>query len=275
MAGRRRNDLTGMVIGFWKVVEYVGGKKCKYRCECVCGSIKDVNSESLRSGLSASCGCKRNIIDISGHRFNNLVVVSYLGNGGWLCLCDCGNEAIVNTYKLKSGEIKGCGCGRLSKDTKINKGDWHHPLYHRWRQMINRCTKSQTKGYKNYGGRGIKVCERWMNFSNFLEDVGKPPEGNYTFGRIDNDGDYEISNFEWQNAKTQSRNTRVNRKISYNGITKTAIEWSEDFNIKYETFLRRLNAGWSMEKIKTTKIRTWNKNDNPLESERPSELQSD
>lgn len=112
-----------------------------------------------------------------------------------------------------------------------------------WRGMIDRCNNPQHKNYHRYGGRGIKVCERWLTFKNFLEDMGERPEG-MTLDRINNDGDYEPSNCRWATPKEQAQNTSTNVNITINGETHCLTEWSRISGINCKTLRRRLQNGW-------------------------------
>lgn len=135
------------------------------------------------------------------------------------CLCDCGNKIEVRLDKLKLGHSKSCGCYNLEliskpHETPYNARHKHtvggkpSPTYYSWRSMRVRCSNPKSKFYEYYGGRGIKVCDRWLNsFDNFLEDMGERLEGT-TLDRIDCDGNYELSNCRWADKKTQMKNRK-------------------------------------------------------------------
>jgi hypothetical protein len=120
-----------------------------------------------------------------------------------------------------------------------------HPLYDTWRGMIRRCSDIKNKEYKNYGGRGIRVCERWANnFYDFVNDVWPKPVGDLTLDRINNNGNYEPGNLRWSTIKVQSRNRRGNKFIENNGETKTIAEWAEIYNIDRSKLRHRLLNNW-------------------------------
>lgn len=165
----------------------------------------------------------RKIIDLSGQKFNRLSVIKRAENKGnctmYECVCDCGKTLIVSYSNLKNGQ-KSCGCytKELFKSeywSKLNSshGYYNHELYQTWNSMIRRCYNKNNSDYKNYGARGIKVCDRWNQKSpeNFIKDIeksiGKRPK-NHTLDRIDNDGNYEINNVKWSSKSEQSSNQR-------------------------------------------------------------------
>jgi len=154
-------------------------------------------------------------IDITGQRFGRLIAVQRVKNSPedqarWLCKCDCGNFHSVRSGKLRSGNTVTCGCRKGGGGgfkhgyaTKKNK----HPLYKTWEAMHQRCHNPNTKGYKNYGGRGITVDPRWNYFPNFLADVGERPSG-HTLDRPNNDLNYGPNNWRWADWSTQLDNRR-------------------------------------------------------------------
>jgi len=115
--------------------------------------------------------------------------------------------------------------------------------------MWSRCTNPIVDRYPLYGGRGIKVCERWQNFENFYEDMGNKPSPKHSIGRIDNDGNYEPSNCRWESRGEQANNTSTNVFIEWNGQKKTYSQWATDTGIAYATIVQRHRAGMPPEKI--------------------------
>jgi hypothetical protein len=201
-------------------------------------------------------------IDLKDKRFGKLLVLSLRDkniNGAitWLCLCDCGNQKIICGTSLRIGKTKSCGCvglqkleiGRMNSVTHGHRRNGHtSKIYYIWAGIIQRCTNQNYKYYKDYGGRGIRVCERWLKFENFYKDVGDPPE-KLTIDRINNDGDYEPSNWRWATQKDQCRNQRTNLIITYNNQGKCLSEWAEIYGIKYGTLWNRVvKLKWDFEK---------------------------
>jgi hypothetical protein len=120
--------------------------------------------------------------------------------------------------------------------------------------MKRRCLEPKHDEYKNYGGRGIKVCERWLSFKNFLADMGVPPEGR-TLDRIDNDGDYTPENCRWATTQEQRSNTRANRLLTFRGKTQPLFVWAKETGIQYTVLKARFYNGWPVERLLTEPIR--------------------
>ena len=187
----------------------------------------------------------------------------------WLCECECGNKKPVVKYNLTSGRSKSCGC--LRKET-VGKNSTTHghtskgiisTEYNSWYSMRQRCEDPNNKEYQHYGGRGIKVCERWDKFENFLEDMGSKPYPNYSIERVDNNGDYEPFNCIWGTPEQQARNKRV-RFDSQSGVRGVGI--SRD---KYRAYIsvdsKRINIGTyetieeAAEARKQAEVKYWGK----------------
>lgn len=123
--------------------------------------------------------------------------------------------------------------------------------YRAWTAMIDRCLRVKCKNYVQYGGRGIKICDRWLDFANFLADMGERPNG-MTLDRIDNNGHYEPANCRWADKITQIRNRSNTVMLDSNGKRMSLAEWAEFAGISYKCFARRLKLGWTIDKILST-----------------------
>ena len=199
------------------------------------------------------------IVDITGKYFGRLTILRKVDNDKWghiryLCRCKCKNEKIVLKNDLESGRTKSCGClqkellvFRSTKHGHTPKGQWS-PIYRSWKNMVQRCTNPKNKDYLNYGGRGITVCKQWMEFSNFLEDMGENWGPGLTLDRINNEKGYYKKNCRWATRNIQNRNSRHNRLITHNGKTQCMAAWAEEIGIFYNTLVCRFKRGWSPER---------------------------
>lgn len=200
------------------------------------------------------------IQDLIGQKFGRLKVLNFAGldrwhKGRWRCQCDCGTILpAVETHQLKSGKTKSCGCYRADmRHNKRTHGQAGSRLYWVWSCMIQRCENPHNNAFANYGGRGIVVCPAWHDFLKFSLWA---QESGYSDGlsldRIDNNAGYSPDNCRWATRTQQNRNTRRNRRITFNGETLTAAEWAQRFGISYSLLSNRLKRGWSIEKALTT-----------------------
>lgn len=191
-----------------------------------------------------------------GKRFGRLVVIEESkerqNNGSirYLCKCDCGNMKNINGVALRLGKTVSCGCYNREIITKDEcKADM--PLYGIHHSMKQRCYNTNDKAYKNYGNRGIKVCDEWKD--DFEAFKKWSLENGYKKGlwldRIDNDKNYSPDNCRWATPKEQQRNKRTSRFVEINGVKKTVSEWAEEFGIGYATISRRLELGWKPEDL--------------------------
>lgn len=167
----------------------------------------------------------------AGDRFNSLTVVGPVPKKSkqlrWLCRCDCGEMTEVESYDLRHGKTKSCGC----KQHAGTHGMSGSPEYSIWAGMLQRCNNPYKTEYKYYGGRGIKVCSEWHTFENFYRDMGPRPSVTHSLDRIDCNGDYEPGNVRWATAFEQWQN-RESRQFSFNAYqdrtAETAIYPKED-----------------------------------------------
>ncbi len=203
--------------------------------------------------------------DLLGKRFGKLVVVCSgimdKGKQYASCDCDCGKSGIFRVDHLRRGESQSCGCEGLAA---LRKG-WESRTKHGecsrvngktaewkvWNKMIARCRDSNDKAFPRYGGRGIKVCDRWLEYLNFISDMGRRPTAGHSIERKDNDGNYEPGNCRWATKQEQANNRRTNRLITANGITATLADWQRKTGIHQLTIRARLVRGWSEQRAVT------------------------
>lgn len=198
--------------------------------------------------------------ELTGKRFGRLIVIKASERKTltramyWICKCDCGTEKEISALSLVRGLTVSCGC--YNKEINTNRIKHGHnrkngkksPTYISWEKMIARCKNEICTEYKWYGGRGITVCDRWLDFSTFLEDMGERILGT-TIDRINHNGNYEPNNCRWAVPIVQANNTRINVHITYNNQTKTVAEWARVLGIEYDTLYYRLfKYKWSIEK---------------------------
>ncbi len=206
--------------------------------------------------------------DLTGQRFTRWTVVERgakrATHSYYLCRCDCGEEREIRGSALKGGKSTSCGCLRdeLVADRSKTHGKVGSPEYNAWRSMIKRCHVPTTSHYHNYGGRGIKVCERWReSFEDFYADMGDRPGPGYSLDRIDNDGDYEPDNCRWATAKQQLRNTRVTHFLTHGGKTMCIADWAKELGTTPVTICARLRYGWPVERVLSEPVATYTKQD--------------
>ena len=179
--------------------------------------------------------------------FERWFVLNKLDGERALCLCECGKIKAVNIQNLKSGKSKSCGCLRRELHTTHGKSRTGSREYACWLAIRQRCTNPSDPRFKDYGGRGIAVCERWTDFENFLKDMGPRPAGG-SIDRVDNSLGYQPDNCRWATRKQQQNNTRRCVVLTFRGESLTATQWAERIGIKPHTLLTRIKRGWSVEK---------------------------
>jgi hypothetical protein len=196
------------------------------------------------------------MIDLTGQRYGRLVVRERVqqhmkGQARWLCLCDCGNTTVVQSYDLRSGNTQSCGCQRRVNFKHKIHGHSQKRIYAIWKGMKSRCSNPNRKCYSDYGGKGIKVCSEWEEdfqaFYNWAIENGYNDE--LTIDRIDPDGNYEPSNCRWADNLMQGNNKTDNIYVECEGETHTISEWSRITGIKYGTLYNRIvNLMWEPKK---------------------------
>lgn len=271
----RALELTGQRFGKLTVIKRNGSKNSKayWLCQCDCGNQVSVVSNALSGNKTRSCGCisierirnqnkgKSLVQDIVGNRYGRLVVTefSHLSDDRkrtyWKCKCDCGAEITTRGDGLKSGHTNSCGC--YNRDlVSQTKGATTHGLsdgriYGIYSGMIQRCYNPNNTSYKRYGGRGITICQEWLDdFMNFYNwSMANGYQDDLSIDRIDFNGNYEPSNCRWATSQEQSNNTSRNLYITYKGETKSLKQWCNDLDIPYKTAHYKIRKGFAPENV--------------------------
>lgn len=224
---------------------------------------------------------KRKLIDLTGQVFGRLIVVDEAPStfytfrrGGrsmrqrrrwWNCRCRCGNLTTVTHGNLTAAKrpVLSCGCYRNDQIQQANTvhGKRHTVLYRIWTDIRSRCRNAAVKGYKDYGGRGITICERWLvgedgkhPFVCFAQDMGERPSSKHSVERVDNDQGYSPDNCVWALAIPQANNKRSNHCLTFAGETLTVRQWGRRLNVSPNSIQTRLSRGWSTERTLTTPL---------------------
>ena len=192
-----------------------------------------------------------NRFDFTGQTFSSWSVIGKSEQKGkhgeiyWNCRCVCGTERRVVANTLKLGKSKGCGCA-------LSKGTHGHAVpskqsraYTIWAGMRQRCSNPKARSYPRYGARGIVVCERWNDFTHFLQDMGEPPKGQ-SLERIDNDGPYSPGNCVWATSKEQQRNRAITARVRIGGRTFAVTAVAEVLGISGRLLAAKIKAGWNV-----------------------------
>lgn len=216
-------------------------------------------------------------MDITGMRFGRLVAVKRLRTDTspsgrkysvWLCKCDCGNNKEVRLTNLRQGTVQSCGCyahdvrSKNAQELKIGEKMKKHgdanknlPLYNVWCAMKRRCYNPRVKYYALYGGRGIKVCNEWMDYLPFKEwALSNGYHQGLTLDRINCNGNYEPSNCRWVTTQEQQRNRRNNKHYDYKGKLYTVLEIANMVGLKPRTIQGRIERGWTIEEVVETPL---------------------
>lgn len=252
-----KQDLIGKRFGKLTIIGFEGKDKYRrrvWKCRCDCGNYITVDTGRLNSGHTQSCGCISQPKNLEGMRFGNLTAIKRIGRKNnsavWLCRCDCGKEIECYQNNLQRGTSTSCGCLRsyYAKQTRNCRGESTSVLYKKWVSIKTRCYNKNSSGYKDYGGRGIKMCDEWLDFWTFREwAYANGYKDGLTIERKDNDGDYCPENCCWIESFEQASNKRNNTFIEYGGKKQTAAQWARELGVGKDTITYRVRAGWTPE----------------------------
>ena len=205
--------------------------------------------------------------NLVGRKYNHLTVLEHGGwrqfskgrESTWKCRCACGKELVVPQRYLVTNGTKSCGC--IIGKHKRTHGGTGTAEFRIWDLMRRRCSDPKHRSYKDYGGRGISVCDRWKSdFATFLADMGPRPSPDHSIDRIKNDGHYEPGNCHWATRVEQSNNRRSSRFLTIGSETKTLAQWERQAGLNPGVLFRRLKAGWASERLLTPpRLPSWNR----------------
>lgn len=169
--------------------------------------------------------------------------------------CHCGEIFNSSFYSVFNSKQKSCGCARKGQKVLLRREHELKSEYCSWLDMKGRCYRPKTQRYKNYGGRGISVCDRWINsFDNFLLDLGMKPSKDYSLERINVNGNYEPSNCKWATSEEQHNNKTTSVFIEYDGKKLTAAQWGRIYGLTGTNILSRFRMGWDLDRVMNTPV---------------------
>lgn len=212
------------------------------------------------------------IEELFSRKFHRLIVLPKFemrkGHIYLFCQCDCGNEKWVRKEHIVKEKIKSCGCLRYDCTSNLTHGMYGSPEYKVWAGIKRRCNNPHEKRYKNYGGRGLKICQRWSDsFEQFYTDIGKKSSSQLQIERKNNDIGYTCgqcdeckqhnwpANCYWATRKEQGSNKRTNRFVTYNGRTQTLQQWADELDVNCSALQSRLNKCMNISKVFSTPYR--------------------
>lgn len=200
----------------------------------------------------------RTVKNISGQVFNKLTAVSYvrMSSSGavWQFRCECGNTVEYRANDVKKGYCVTCGCGRTDRDCDSQLALQYPNSYQTWSGMLNRCNNPQSSDYKNYGLLGVSICDEWLSFSKFVEDMGERPNG-LTIDRINTYGNYTKSNCKWSTLSQQASNKRNNVRVLVNGeFTYCLKEFCEVIKLSYSKARYHIKQFGSLSKLTNSDV---------------------
>jgi hypothetical protein len=256
------NNIKGKKFNMLTAIDYShsnNGAFWNFKCDC--GKTVCLRSSVVVHGYQKSCGCLakstmfKSKVNISKGDFINGLKILDNGikeghNKKYSFLCTCGNEFSALISNILKGNTTSCGCqkSKINREKNLKHGMSNSSIYRLWHNIMRRCYDPKNLAYKNYGGRGIKVCKRWHSFELFYKDMGEKPKGK-SIERKNNNGNYSPSNCKWETKLIQANNTRKNIYITKDGITLTISQWAKKLNIPAGRIYARKKLGWSDDKL--------------------------
>ena len=203
------------------------------------------------------------MVDLVGQKFDRLTVLKRVGSRYshhiWQCKCDCGELKEISGISLKKGLSRSCGCLAREGNNKSH-GLAKTRQYKIWANMLKRCNNPKGNRYYIYGGKGIKVCDNWLKFESFWNDMKKGYSDNLSIDRINNNGNYEKNNCRWATKYEQMNNRSNSVFVTYNNETKTLSQWARKIGMNYDLLrLRIFTYKWPIEEAFTISPDVWHK----------------
>lgn len=243
-------DITGKKFGKLLAIEKtIVNNSVHYKCICDCGEERIVRGDRLRSGYTKSCGCLKKVSHV-GKKFGKLKVIEKIVKGNrsfYECVCDCGNKKTTRGDSLTSGRTRSCGCLVMENSTvsNLSHDSSRTRLYRIYNKMKSRCYDSKNARFHRYGGRGIIVCQEWLEdftvFKRWALENGY--RDNLSIDRINNDGNYTPDNCRWATKLQQANNKSTNIKLIFKGKEMTLAEYCRLNNLAYDSTRTKLNNG--------------------------------
>lgn len=254
-------DLIGQKFGSLTVLKRADSKskQTAWEVKCDCGNTIVVLGVNLKRNNTTSCGCKREP-NLVGKTFGRLIVIeraeNYFTQNGkserqWLCECQCGNKTVVLGHNLLKGQTQSCGClaREHSAIRATRHGESDSRLYHIWTGMKQRCYNPKAKSYKDYGGRGITVCDEWKdNFQAFYDwAMANGYDDMLSIDRINSNDIYNPLNCRWATMEEQQNNKRNNHLLTYKGETLTVNQMARKYGLNIGVFKFNISKGIDVE----------------------------
>ncbi len=257
-------DLTGRRFGKLLVLgraERDSRGRTRYLCKCDCGNETIVQSSYLKLGDTKSCGCLKHQVNwrfdnLTGQTFGKLYVVKRVENDAqgtvqYLCRCECGNEKIVRANHLKRGAVRSCGClaSALTSQRNTTHNKTGTRLYRIWRGIKVRCYDAHHKDFRDYGAKGVTICDEWRDdFQAFYDwAMANGYEENLSIDRIDNSKGYSPDNCRWADNIQQANNKTTNYYVVYKNERLTLSELARKYHLNYTVLGKAIRAGKSLE----------------------------
>ena len=268
----KKEDISGKKFNYLTAIkcEYNKNRQNFWSFKCDCGNTVIKYIGHVKAGSTKSCGCHK-IKDITNIKYGKLTAIKFIKKAGkrkkyyWLFRCECGKEECIIKETVTCGKKIMCNnCAKeVVRNSKITHNMSNTRFYRIYRGILNRCKLETWSGYKKYGAVGIDICERWLKFKNFYDDMyisyldhsKKHGEKNTTIDRINGNENYSPKNCRWLDYERQANNIKTNVFLEHNGEKKTIRDWEKALKMNSGTLWARLHRGWSIKRSIITPVR--------------------